>query len=244
MATGGIFQLITNDGKQDRMLMASELLRTRLETIESARANNPNYADSTPTLLDIEKTHILFTNAHFKPFAAIGFEYNKVNANSGSSTLGSDVSFSIPQFGDLFHDMVLYAKIKQPTIVSTASSDSDKPLIRWCAYPGERLLESVEFEVNGNPLDNYTSDAVNFHREFCVQPNKELGWNRNVGQEEPEYGFLDQPNWANSGVDNSSISHRVAVQTHSGDQTPTGPKDLNNAVKEMFIPLLFWCNTK
>jgi hypothetical protein len=38
--------------------------------------------------LDIEKTHILFTNAHFKPFVALGFEYNKVNAGSGTVQLG------------------------------------------------------------------------------------------------------------------------------------------------------------
>jgi hypothetical protein len=67
MATGGIFQLITNDGKQDRMLMASELLRTRLSAITQARTANPAIQDPTPTLLDIEKTHIMFTNAHFKP---------------------------------------------------------------------------------------------------------------------------------------------------------------------------------
>ena len=67
MATGGIFQLITNDGKQDKMLMASDLLKTRLNSVAAARAGNPKYKDATPTLLDIEKTHILFTNAHFKP---------------------------------------------------------------------------------------------------------------------------------------------------------------------------------
>lgn len=36
MATGGIFQLITNDGKQDRMLMASHLLKKRLSMIEDS----------------------------------------------------------------------------------------------------------------------------------------------------------------------------------------------------------------
>lgn len=71
MATGGIFTIITNDGKQDKMLMASELLRNRLEAVSSARRANPAIADPTPTLLDIEKTHILFTNAHFKPFEFI-----------------------------------------------------------------------------------------------------------------------------------------------------------------------------
>jgi hypothetical protein len=28
--------------------------------------------DITPTLVDLERTHILYVNAHFKPFAAIG----------------------------------------------------------------------------------------------------------------------------------------------------------------------------
>jgi|SRR6476646_4250631 len=216
MSTGGIFRLITNDGKQDKMLMASELLAKRLESITAARRGNPAYSDPTPTLLDIEKTHILFTNAHFKPFAAVGFEYNKTTA-TGAATLGSEVQFSIPQFGDFFHDMVLYVKLKQPVLTATAADDSDKPLMRWCAYPGERLLEQVEFEVNGNPLDKYYDYDVNFHREFAVQPNKVPGWNRCVGQEDVESGFLDQPNWVASGVAPSSITSRTLVKTSSGD---------------------------
>lgn len=239
MATGGIFQLITNDGKQDRMLMASELLRTRLAAITAARTANPAIQDPTPTLLDIEKTHIMFTNAHFKPFAAIGFEYNKTTASSGNSQLGSDITFSIPQFGDFFHDMVLYVQLKQPVLTVTAADVSNQPLMRWCPFPGERLLETCEFEVNGNPLDKYYNDDVNFHREFSVAPNKLTGWKRCMGQEETELGFVDQPNWVGSGVAPSSIVHRIATSSHSGDQTPTGQKDVS-VYKELLIPLLFW----
>lgn len=97
MATGGVFQLITNDGKQDRMLMATQMLRNRLDTITAKRKADPSISDPTPTLLDIERTHILFTNAHFKPFVAIGYEYNKVNTQSGNPQLGSSVQFSIPR---------------------------------------------------------------------------------------------------------------------------------------------------
>jgi hypothetical protein len=78
MATGGIFTIITNDGKQDRMLMATALLHDRLASIHGAKlmANRATYGSSIlsddvrnlPSLLDIEKTHILFTNAHFKPY--------------------------------------------------------------------------------------------------------------------------------------------------------------------------------
>lgn len=240
MSTGGIFTLITNDGKQDRMLMATALLRQRLEAVEYARGMNPNISDPTPTLLDIEKTHILFTNSHFKPFVAIGFEYNKVRAGAGSSTLDSQVTFSIPQFGDFFTDMVLYVKLKQPTLASSAD-DSNKPLMRWCPYPGERLLEQVEMEVNGNPLDKYTPLESNFHREFLVGADKKLGYDRCVGQEEVESGFVDQANWADSGLANSAITSRWMAETASGDQTPTGQKDVS-VVKEMFIPLKFWFN--
>ena len=41
----GIFQLITNDGKQDRMLMATALLNKRLLEIERLRSQNPQIKD-------------------------------------------------------------------------------------------------------------------------------------------------------------------------------------------------------
>lgn len=243
MATGGIFQLITNDGKQDRMLMASELLSTRLTEARATRAKN-GLSDDTPTLYDIERTHILFTNAHFKPFAAIGFEYNKVTTNSGSATFGSAITFSIPQFGDFFNDMVVHAIISQPQLDTKDSNSqpidpSVQNLMRWCAYPGERLLKKVKFEVNGNPLDEYTSDAVNYHREFSIQPNKELAWQRCVGQEETQVGYVDQPNWVSSGVSADDIKYRARLDGCAGLQTPTGQK---TGEVELFIPLLFWCN--
>jgi len=247
MATGGIFQLITNDGKQDRMLMASNLLKQRLADARTARQNS-GLADDTPTLYDIERTHILFTNAHFKPFAAIGYEYNKVKTNSGTaqitSTGDTSVSFSIPQFGDFFSDMVVHVIMSQPKLATSDTAnriipDGDQNLMRWCHYPGERLLKRVRFNVNGNPLDEYSRDAVNFHREFQVQPNKELGWNRCMGQQEKEEGWLDQPNWAGNNTASNAVRHRTCMQTTSGLQTPTGQKTEN---VELFIPLLFWCN--
>lgn len=244
MATGGIFTLVTNDGKQDRMLMATALLSERLRAIHEQKrlalpGLDPRDSRYLPTLLDIEKTHVLFTNAHFKPFAAIGFEYNKVRASSGNPTLGSTVQFSIPQFGDFFHDIACRAVLAQPTLAATATGSSDQPLMRWCHFPGERLLKRVVQEVNGNPLDEYTYHATNCHREYRVAPNKRLAWDRAVGQEVPEEGFLSQPNWAASGVAPASITHRVKSQVCTGNQTPTAQK---SGSLELFIPLLFWYN--
>jgi hypothetical protein len=244
MATGGIFQLITNDGKQDRMLMASALLKQRIDDARKIRENRGD-TDTTPTLYDIERTHILFTNAHFKPFAAIGYEYNKVAPQSGNVSLGSKIMFSIPQFGDFFNDMVVHVTMDQPVLSlyppggSTKIHNSQQNLFRWCNYPGERLLKNVKFEVNGNPLDEYTSEATNFHREFCVQPNKKIAWNRCVGQEENQVGWIDQPNWDCSDVPAAEINYRTQIVDNSGLQTPTGIK---TGQVELFIPLLFWCN--
>ena len=116
--------------------------------------------------------------------------------------------------------MVLYVKMQQPTVTYTASADSDKPLMRWAPYPGERLCEIVEFEVNGNPLDKYYSSDYNFHREFSVQPNKQIGWDRCVGQQAVHSGIVDQPNWASSGIAPSAITTQMYATASNGDQTP------------------------
>ena len=234
MSSGGIFNLITNDGKQDRMLMATELLSKRLNVIRENRKGmeNPN-----PTLADIEKTHVLFMNAHFKPFTAIGYEYNKVTANN--PTLGSKVQFSIPQFGDFFSDMVVHVKLTSPTVSfsGTASGAGDCALFRWCDYPGERLFQKVSFDVNGNPLDEYYPDTYNMHRQFCVPSGKRAGWLKNMGQEqsvEAMYKYHDDTT-----APTAAKNCRASFQYRDGHQTyKTAHDDL-----EMLIPLLFWFNT-
>ena len=112
MAAGAVFKLIANDGKADRMIMATKLLNQRIKDVMCAR-KSAGKADITPTLVDLERTHILFFNAHFKPYAAIGYEYNKVRPQSGNPTLGGGVTFSIPQFGDFIHDMVCRVRLSQ-----------------------------------------------------------------------------------------------------------------------------------
>lgn len=114
MSAGAVFKLIANDGKADRMIMATMLLNQRIKDVMCAR-KRAGKADITPTLIDLERTHILYVNAHFKPFAAIGYEYNKVRPQSGNPTLGGGVTFSIPQFGDFFYDMVCRVRLSQFT---------------------------------------------------------------------------------------------------------------------------------
>ena len=109
MSAGGVFTIITNDGKADKMLTATALLLQRIADI--ACANRALGRDPTPQLAELEKTHVLYVNAHFKPYVAIGFEYQKVRSSAGVANWGTSVQFSIPQFGDFFHDMVLHLRI-------------------------------------------------------------------------------------------------------------------------------------
>ena len=229
MATAGIFTLITNDGKQDRMLMATELLKRRLASIKQSRAA-AGLKDTTPTLLDIERTHVLFMNAHFKPFAAIGFEYHRVNPDSGGASLGTEIRFSIPQFGDFFNDMALYMKFNAATYTPVAAAPN-QDVFRYCDYPGERLLQRVKFDVNGNPLDEYNSDVYNFHRAYCIQPNKLLAWNRLVGQENPQECYLAQQSQVQP-------TGRMKMTYCDGYQTPKSTHD----PLVLMVPLLFWFN--
>lgn len=221
-----MFKLIANDGKADRMIMATKLLNQRIKDVMGAR-KGAGKADITPTLVDLERTHILFVNAHFKPFAAIGYEYNKVRPQSGNPSLGNSITFSIPQFGDFFHDMVgrqilgafnSSVQVAPTTGVpgypginldwdnatpspSTTYSLVDafgnrvdeggvfRNLVRYCEYPGERLYQSVKFDVNGNPLDEYNDTTINMIRKFTIGADKIVGYKRLVGQEVCLEGF-------------------------------------------------------
>lgn len=266
MSAGGVFKLIANDGKPDRLLLATALLNQRILDVACARRRANK--DPTPTLLDIERTHILFVNAHFKPFAAIGYEYNKVRTNSGSATLGGSVQFSIPQFGDFFHDMVLRAVMSEcytvnttntpapattatsgpyglsnsyPDIATTAQANWDgvaiadvitayevvdafgtsiadstayRNMVRYVEYPAERLCAKVKFDVNGNPLDEYTYRVASMLRKFCVSDEKMVGYQRLVGQEVPFEGHSGPRVCAVEDVDYSSTSPAAATSGH------------------------------
>lgn len=308
MSAGGVFKLIANDGKADRLIMATELLNQRLKDIMCMRAKS-NFSDPTPTLVDIERTHLLFVNAHFKPFVAIAYEYNKVRSQAGNATYGSSVTFSIPQFGDFFSDMVVNTVLAKTSatvgvvpplppfvrstfqdLVSTTQKISGSsvptvvgpPLVpgvftqyiheyvdfsgdlltpgaaatnyvRYAEYVGERLFKRVKFDVNGNPLDEYTSEAVMFHRKFRIAPGKLLGWKRLVGQEVPHDAYTDMLTIANEsifptaatgltdvtgaavpgGAVLASVNTRQLVKIVDGPQTPKAEQP----ALDLWIPL-------
>jgi hypothetical protein len=127
MSNAGSFRIITNAGRADSTIMAMELLTEQITSIKCskeadiqkaimmARQQNkiyePEAGATMPTLKEIEETHILFMNAHFKPFASLAYEYQQVRAMGGNFQFGQTIQFSIPQFGDFWSDCALHIKI-------------------------------------------------------------------------------------------------------------------------------------
>ncbi len=235
MSTGGVYQLISNDGRMDNLLLATNVLRDNINAVKARRAA-AGEADVNPQLPDLERSHVLFVNSHYKPYVAIAFQYFKVAANN--VTFGSEVQVSIPQYGDFFTDMVANVVVKTP-VCSLANSGSalaaDVPLYRYCDYPGERIFDRVAFEVNSNPIDRYTSESYVLHRQFHVPQDKLTAWKRCMGQEIPRTAT---PQWA--AQTGAPVGKRLVQSVYNGFQTyrdATAPEDL-----VLWVPLLFWFN--
>lgn len=223
MSTGGMYQLIANTGMQDQLILATDLLNKRLREIKRIRCKNPAIKDKNPTLTDIERTHIIYMNAHFKPFVSIGYEYQATPVNEGVANFGSLVTFSIPQFGDFFADMVLHIQLTGLTVGSTSSQ------VYYCDFIGHNLLSLVQFEVNGNIIDQYDSDLYNFYYNFYIHDSKkETAWLNNVGQEIPKPAIVTQnPNFD---------QYRELKLVLDGPQTPK----TTQPVVDLWMPIMFW----
>ena len=249
MSNAGSFTVIINDGRQDSLLMAPEYLKERMNQIKDQKQRQ-GLKNDLPTIKEIEKTHILFTVAHYKPFVTMGFEYYRVSCKTTPS-LGGRMEWEIPSYGDFFADMVAHIKLDSGvfTLDATAATE-DASQYRWCEYPGERLFKNVEFHINNSKIDSYTREATVMYRNFRVPESKKTAWKRCMGQEMPYDAFIDER--SNGTTDDAGVIPRQirhAVKQYNGYQSSKGQYDLDAATVgvdhsdlEMFIPLLFWFN--
>lgn len=226
MSTSSFFTLITNDGKQDKLLLASRLLRTRLDGIKrQLKLRNPNVVQPIPSLSEIEKTHILFVNSHYKPYVAIAFEYQKVSAMGGAQ-FGGCPEFDIPQFGEFFADMAVHIRFGELTAPVT------DPVLglryNYCDYPGIRTLKEPRFMVNGQALDQYSRDDYAIRSEYMVAPEKRRAFDRSVGQEVNEDAYI----------------YQVETQAKEVRSYRNGPQTWKRVhpAFDMWVPLMFWFN--
>ncbi len=148
----------------DKLIFASELLSKRIADITAAKTQ-AQMADTSPTLPEIEKTHMLFVNAHFKPFVMVGFEYARTKVQSGTVSLSStsgnttSVKFSIPQFGDFFSDMMVLSSLGQvsDTTVGNYKLNELQP-VKWSVYP---KVPNYNAEGDQMPLFSVSTGSLN-----------------------------------------------------------------------------------
>lgn len=235
-STGGIFQLVINIGEQDKILNATNVLQKRLKEIDAnklakLRDKYPGRSDDElramdktwmPTLQLVEESHVVFTNASFKPYVAMGSEYMKCMSSKGFPTFGSTVTFTLPVVGQFINDMVVNIRL------SSFSAITQGDRVRWTEFVGHRLLREVRFKINNNPIDSYGTDEYNAYYQFKVPINKQEGYLRCIGQEIPYRGYLT----ADPSVDN----FREYRWFGSGPQTFKQTQE----ELDLFIPMLFW----
>jgi len=221
--SSGAFVLITNDGNMDTLLLATDLLSDNMAKITQMRYKLGE-PDPSPTISDLEKTHLVYFYSSFSPFVSISFEYVRANA-SGSVTFGGDFLFNIPLYGDLFTDMVIKADFGE---VSATNTNERNKYLRYIEFLGERLFKIISFTVNGNKIDDIQSEVYTFYRKFQVINQKEVGWDRMVGQQIAHQAYGD------------TLSGRgdiqVSCNAYNGLQTPKATHEAFT----LFVPLLFW----
>jgi hypothetical protein len=236
MSTGGVFQLISNTGFQDEILMAHSLLTERIKCIrkqrmEELRMKHKGVPDSelekmpsawSTALASIDKTHIFYVNSTFKPFVSMAHEYSRTPSRGGQPTLGNTCSFELPLVGQFVNDPVLYVKLNNFSAVNSL----DK--VRYAAYLGHRLMKNVKFKVQNFLFDEYGTDEQMAYFDNKVPVHKENAYLRSIGQEVPKLGYLT----ADPAVD------EVREYRWFGN----GPQTFKQAqpTLELWIPILFW----
>jgi hypothetical protein len=178
------------------------------------------------TFDDIRQTHALFISKTFKPMVSVAYGYSQTRTTP-LPLFGSSSRITIPINGDFFTDMVLYFRL------SSFKAKSAENKVRYCEFPGHRMIREVRFVMDGTVLDRYNAEDINFFYDFNVSDSQKSGWKRCVGQEVPKTAIFIQ--------DPTHQEVREQKKVFDGYQTLKRTQD----EMEIFLPLQFWfCNPK
>lgn len=178
------------------------------------------------TFEDVRESHAIFFSTMFKPMVSVAYGYSQTRIPI-LPTFGTTCKVQVPVNGDFFCDMILYFKLG-----SFAASDS-RNKVRYCNFPGHRLIREVRFVMDGNVLDRYNTEDINFFYDFSIGESQKNGWKRCVGQEIPKLAtFLQDPK-------NQEVREQRYIL--NGHQTLKHTQE----ELEIFLPLQFWfCDPK
>lgn len=158
MSSGGAFQLIANDGKTDKMIFSTEMLKKRICDVTSFR-RNAGMPDQLPTIRDIEVTHFIPFQDRFQPVVATASEYQVIQSSSGAVNFGSTCTFDISPFGEFINDMVLNLNMTTASYVAAAVNTATASL---GPADGATSASSVDITLpTGEVLPSIENSTVN-----------------------------------------------------------------------------------
>lgn len=191
MSQPGVFRLVLRDERFDQFFTASDYLRNRLTQIRAKREAK-GYRNPQPTFTDLERTHILYLRAVYRPYASVACEYIKVKPSGDAASLslaGGTVEFTFPIYGHFTSDMAFHVRFRDvgtaAPVISTNPADNPSPRYRFCALPGIRMLPKTAFTSDETLIDDYTRDEVSFVDKFRIPADRRPAWERGLGQAEP-----------------------------------------------------------
>ncbi len=230
MSQPGVFRLVVRDQRFDDLLTASDYLRYRLTTVRAEREQK-QLQNPQPTFTELEKTHILYLRANYRPFVAVACEYVRVTPSGDAAALtksGGTVEFKFPIYGHFTSDMVFHLVFKPVGTETPVAADvgvAGSPRYRYCAYPGMRVFRRVEFRSDETLIDDYSRDDVSFVNKFGIPADRRVAWDRGMGQGEVRSGEY----FINDGF-TGVLYYREGLQT---------PKFYQPS-QDLWVPLQFW----
>ena len=225
-AAGGVFNLVLRDQRFDSFLDASDYLRQRLDAVRLQRKREglPNVQ---PTFVDVERTHVLYVHAAYRPYVATAAEYTKVQPSGDGIGFvtegGGTCDFTFPIYGHFTSDMAVHVRFAPIGSPTATAPTAQTPYYRYCALPGVRLFDRVEFKSDQVLVDDYTPDDVVLSSNFFVGSDSRAGWERCNGQQ-----ALQEADYLANGFTGCLVFR-------DGPQTPK----LYQPAFDMFIPLQF-----
>lgn len=224
---GAVFNLTLRDERFDKLHTAADYLRARLDKIRLERYNEglPNVQ---PTFLDIEKTHTLYIHAAYRPYVAVASEYSRVkptgDGSSGVGSAGGSIQFTFPIYGHFTSDMAIHVRFKEVGSKTATVATAITPMYRYCTYPGVKMFKRIEFKSDQVMVDDYTPEDVIFDKQFFIDTDARIGWDRCVGEQD-----VKEASYYGNG-------YTGVLQYKDGPQTPK----LYQESFDMFVPLKFW----
>lgn len=161
--------------------------------------------------------------ASFQPYVNFALESIE-NTFSGVVDFGKRVQVDIQRNGDLVHHMTLEVTLPELGMQQDANNPINSPGgVAWAPNIGHVLVKDVECIIGGTQIDQQFGDWFNVWDELTLPEEKRRGYNRMIGQQNPEKQYT-----GSGVVDAAGVHHpdgeAGVYEVVNGLQTPrTGP---------------------